>query len=263
MMILTHRMVADGRTPWCVGFEHGSASGWVGSDWIEDILLRSGGPDLYDSWVVHEIPWTDPAVAAAWDRLGQIVLQDEYVLGGTSSVLTTTWTTAAAPLLETPPGCYMHRQGPWISDTFSEELLVGQDVDFFALPPIDSAYGTPMIAWASLLVMLHDTPQARDVLSYFAAPPAEAQGIWTARGWLLSPNQQVGPALEPDLYEVDLYRRLAEAVFAADLVRFDASDLMPVDVQQEFWQGAMEYVAGVELPVVLERIEERAAQVYP
>ncbi len=36
---------------WCIGVESGGASGWPGTDWIEDIVLRQAGPDVYDGWV--------------------------------------------------------------------------------------------------------------------------------------------------------------------------------------------------------------------
>ena len=35
---------------WCIGIESGAASGWPGTDWIEDIVLRQAGPDVYNSW---------------------------------------------------------------------------------------------------------------------------------------------------------------------------------------------------------------------
>ena len=35
---------------WCVGIESGAASGWPGTDWIEDIVLRQAGPDSYNQW---------------------------------------------------------------------------------------------------------------------------------------------------------------------------------------------------------------------
>jgi alpha-glucoside transport system substrate-binding protein len=62
MIKLSNAIVADGGVPWSIGLESGAASGWPGTDWIEDIMLRSGGPDLYDKWVHHDIPWTHAAV---------------------------------------------------------------------------------------------------------------------------------------------------------------------------------------------------------
>ena len=35
---------------WCLGIESGDASGWPATDWIENILLRQSGPDVYNDW---------------------------------------------------------------------------------------------------------------------------------------------------------------------------------------------------------------------
>ena len=39
---------------WCMGVESGAASGWPGTDWIEDIVLRQAGPDVYNSLVAGQ-----------------------------------------------------------------------------------------------------------------------------------------------------------------------------------------------------------------
>ncbi len=83
LLALSNQIVADGGTPWCIGLESGAASGWPGTDWIEDIMLRTAGPEVYDKWVNHEIPWTDPAVKRAWELFGQIARNEQYVWGGT------------------------------------------------------------------------------------------------------------------------------------------------------------------------------------
>ena len=41
----------DAEATWCVGLESGAASGWPGTDWIEDIVLRQAGPDIYNELV--------------------------------------------------------------------------------------------------------------------------------------------------------------------------------------------------------------------
>ena len=54
----------DAKT-WCVGLEYGAASGWPGTDWIEDIVLRQAGPDIYDQWVAGTLKWSSPEIKAA------------------------------------------------------------------------------------------------------------------------------------------------------------------------------------------------------
>src|SRR5690606_15944644 len=72
MMALTEKIAAEGGTAWSIGLESDAASGWPGTDWIEDIMLRTAGPDLYDQWVNHDIPWTHPAVRRAFEIFGEI-----------------------------------------------------------------------------------------------------------------------------------------------------------------------------------------------
>jgi alpha-glucoside transport system substrate-binding protein len=43
---LVEQMVADGNVPWSMGFESGDATGWTGTDFIQDIMLVQQGPDL-------------------------------------------------------------------------------------------------------------------------------------------------------------------------------------------------------------------------
>ncbi|HET6967914.1 MAG TPA: ABC transporter substrate-binding protein, partial [Ornithinibacter sp.] len=63
LVALSDQIKADGSTPWCVGFGSEGSTGWPATDWMEDIMLRTAGPDVYDQWVKHEIPFNDPAVA--------------------------------------------------------------------------------------------------------------------------------------------------------------------------------------------------------
>ena len=46
-MALSQRIAQSGTTPWCIGLESGAASGWPGTDWIENIVLRQSGTDVY------------------------------------------------------------------------------------------------------------------------------------------------------------------------------------------------------------------------
>ncbi len=68
----TDQIKADGIDPWCMGWESDQATGWVGTDWLEELVLRTAGGDVYDQWVDHEIPFDDPQIAEALDAFGEI-----------------------------------------------------------------------------------------------------------------------------------------------------------------------------------------------
>ncbi len=257
LIALSDQIVADGGTPWCIGLESGSASGWPGTDWIEDIMLRTAGPQVYDQWVRHEIPWTDDAVRNAWELFGQIARNEEYVWGGTTGVLSTNFGDSPAPMFDDPPGCYLHRQASFITGFFPEGLTAGEDYDFFTFPPIDETYGTPALIAGDVIVMFNDTPEARQLVEYLASPTP--QEIWAANGGFISANKDVSLDVYPD----ELTRKMAQAIVEAEVARFDGSDLMPAAVGAgAFWRGVLDYVGGADLETVLEEIEAAAADAY-
>ena len=84
LVALSNQMIADGQTPWCVGIESGPATGWVFTDWMEDMMLRIEGPEAYDQWVSNELKFSDPRVVS----VGQTILDiwntpgNTYAAGG-------------------------------------------------------------------------------------------------------------------------------------------------------------------------------------
>ncbi|HEY5574102.1 MAG TPA: ABC transporter substrate-binding protein, partial [Anaerolineales bacterium] len=88
LLALSDQILADGTAPWCVGIESASATGWPGTDWIEDIMLRTAGAEKYDQWTRGELPFSSPEVKNAFEVMGDIWFTEGYVLGGTTSILT-------------------------------------------------------------------------------------------------------------------------------------------------------------------------------
>ena len=260
LITLSDKIVAEGKAPWAVGFESGAASGWPGTDWIEDIMLRTAPPEVYDKWVRHEIPWTDPQVKRAFELFGKIALNEEYVYGGTTAELTINFGDAPNALFTTPPNAYMHRQATFIKSFIlkaNPDLVAGVDFSFFPFPPIDAEYGTPALGAADLFSMFNDTPEARALMRYLITPGA--QEIWVVELGKLSANRRLNPNAYPD----ELTRKAAEILVGAKTFRFDGSDLMPAAVGSgTFWSGILDYVGGEDLNTVLEAIEASAVDAY-
>ena len=82
---LSDKIVADGGIPWCLGIESGVATGWPITDWFEDFMMRINGPDVYDQWVQHKIPFNDPKVKAVADAVGAIIKNPAYMGGDNAS----------------------------------------------------------------------------------------------------------------------------------------------------------------------------------
>lgn len=260
LLALTDRIANEGKAPWCVGLESGAASGWPATDWIEDIVLRTAGPEAYDQWHRHEIAWTDPQIRDAWAQFGRIAANPKYVHGGAQGVLATNFGESPFPLFTDPPGCYLHHQATFIQDFIQKQypnLTPGEDFDFFAFPPVDPNVPKAVEAAGDLFGMFRDTPQARALIKYLTTP--EAQAVWVKRGGALSANRQVSLDDYPDV----LSRRAAEILTSAEVARFDASDLMPEAVNSAFWKGTLDYVQNPNrLDEILQSIERVAQEAY-
>ena len=259
LMALSDKIAAQGRSPWSIGLESRAASGWPGTDWIEDIMLRTAGPQVYDKWVNHEISWTDPMVKRAWELFGGIARNEKYVYGGPATALTTNFGEAPNVLFAAQPRAYMHKQATFIKSfilKYDPDLNPGEDFSFFPFPSIDLEYGIPALGAADMFAVFKDTPEARALMRYLAA--AGAQEIWVAQLGKLSANRGVNPNTYPD----DLTRKAAGILASAQTFRFDGSDLMPAAVGSgSFWSGILDYVGGEDLDSVLERIEETATKI--
>jgi len=257
---LSRRMQQDGTAPWCIGLESGDASGWPGTDWLEDIVLRQAGPDVYDRWYRGEIKWTSPEIKQAWETWGEIVATPRMVLGGGQGMVATAFQTAGDPLFRDPPGCYMHHQASFITDFFVDNtpgLEPGTDFTFFGFPDIETEHAGGLEVAGDLFGMFNDTPQARELMKWLTTP--DAQRIWVERGGALSPNNQVPDSAYPD----DISRQIGGLLTGAKVARFDASDLMPAAMNAAFWSGVLDYAQDPSrLDSILAELDRVQAEAY-
>jgi alpha-glucoside transport system substrate-binding protein len=251
------QIVADGDTPWCIGIESGTATGWPATDWMEEIMLRTTSLDNYDKWTRGELPFTDPVVKNAAQRMSEIWLNEKYVYGGRQQIVSTSFGDSVQPMFQDPPKCYMHKQGNFITSFFPKEAQPGVDYDFFYFPPIDEQYGKPVLFAGDLMTAFTDRPEVRAVMQYWTS--FDSLKGWVATGGALSPHNDA----DLSAYGSDVERQIQEILINADTVRFDGSDLMPGAVGAgTFWKGMTDYVSGsAELDQALETAQQGWANV--
>ncbi len=254
MMKISNKLVNEGKTPWSIGLESGAASGWPGTDWIEDIVLRTAGPKKYVDWYKGKLAWTSPEIKKAWEMWGEIVANDKMIYGGKQYVLSTNFGQAAQPLFTNPPGAYFHHQATFMQGFIAKQfpnLVPGKDYNFFGFPTIDEKYKNAVEGAGDVCVMFNDTPAAREFIKYFST--AEAQTFWVKAGAGLSANRSVSLSDYPD----ELSRNAAKILTGADIVVFDASDMMPSAMNQAFWSAVMDYVQNPDkLDSILQKLDK-------
>jgi alpha-glucoside transport system substrate-binding protein len=264
MIALTDQIAADypDSKPWCAGIESGDATGWPATDWIEDIVLRTAGPEVYDQWVAHEIPFNDPKIKEAFDKAEEILRNEDRVNGGfgnVSTIATTPWTDGGLPILadegETPQ-CFLHRAANFYQNNWPEGTTVAEDGDVFAfyLPPIDPS-SSPILGGGEFVAAFRDAPEVAAFQAFLASDTwANEKARVTEGGGWVSANS----GLDVNNLATD-FDKLASSVLGdpSSVIRFDASDLMPAAVGAgSFWREMTAWFAeGKDTQAVLDAIE--------
>ncbi|KGM12964.1 ABC transporter substrate-binding protein [Cellulomonas bogoriensis] len=248
LLALSDQIVDDGGTPWCVGIESGDATGWPATDWLEDVMLRTAGPEVYDQWVDHEIPFNDPAVAEALAAVGEILKNEDYVnagFGDVRSIASTPFTDAGFPILDGE--CWMHRQASFYAanwESADPDVQVGENGDVFAFYlPGATTDESPLLGGGEFVAAFDERPEVQAFQAFLTSPewvnakiPEHPDG-----GWVSANRGQ-----DMELYASPIDRLSAELLADDDAVfRFDASDLMPGEVgSNSFWTEMVNWIAN-------------------
>lgn len=251
LLKLNDQIVADGGTPWSISIESGVTSGWVGTDWVEDILLRTVPPETYDAWVAGKLPFNSPEIRRVFAIMADIWLDDAYVYGGTETILSEPFFENALHLFDRPPHCFLHRQSSFILEFFPKDAVYGRSYDFFYLPPIDLEFGKPVLGAGDMMVMFNDRPEVRDVMRFLTT--AESVRYMLRGLGIISPHRDA----PFEWYSSPAQLKLAQILLDADTFRFDGSDSMPAEVGTgTFLKGIIAWVGGKDLDSVLQEIDD-------
>ena len=246
MIALADQIVADGMNPFCFGMYSNGASGWLATDWMEDIMLRTGnGTASYDQWVTNELKFEDPIVKNAATLLSQIMHTENYVVGGTDAIVSTYFGNAQDPMFSKDangnPGCFMHRQASFIPAFWPEanQAEAGVETTVFPFPVIDESLPKAALGAGDMWGAFNDRDATKAVAEYMLSENFHAAAAAMPNNARLSAHT----GFDTSLYSKDINRILGTIIadaLAADAFRFDASDLMPPEVGAgSFWKEMM------------------------
>ena len=235
LVALSQQILDAGFTPWSMGVEADAASGWPGTDWIQQIILNEHGEDVYEGLIDGSIPFTDDRIRDSWEKFGQIALTEGFtVQGGGTGINATNFQDAVFPPFEAEPQAAMVYLGGFaagfITDQFPD-AVPGEDFDFFPFP------GGGVTGGANIVYAFDDSETTASLMQYLAS--ADAQAIWVEEGGFTSVNTAVDLESYPD----DIARKQAEQLLDAETFRFDLDDAIGGAVQTAYFTGVTEYLA--------------------
>ena len=277
---LTNKVRADhpdgSVTPWCVGAADGESTGWVLTDWLEDALLSTQGPGVYETWASHRSPVDSPNAVEALGAVNSLVLDNGRVAGGRGSVISRTPVQAGADL--TKGSCLMLHASSSFESRFPEGTVItdadganavtvqtprptasatagatvsskgttapaGTKVSAFLTPAADRGSDSVLVG-TDYLVAFTRSDAVTAVMEYLTSH--EWARTRAALGGVATANQGVDPDLAPS----DVGRRATRLLQSRQTtVEMDASDSMPVSVgSSAMWLGLSRWSTGAMTP---------------
>ena len=244
---LVENMVANGDIPWSMGMESGDATGWTGTDFIQDILLVQQGPEYVLGLISGEIPMNDAGVKQAWETYGRWATDPVYTIGGAQGTLSTGFLDAIYRVFSDPPEAMMVKQSGFAGGEVEAQypdLEYGVDFDFFPVPGARGLQGG-----ADWLMAFNDTPAVRALIAYLSS--TEGGANWARASFDLSPNMgAAGNYVDPSLV------KKGEALATTSGFTPDIGDTIPGGFGSAEFKAVSDYVNGLNLDSLLDSLAE-------
>jgi len=232
---LVEKMVADNNVPWSMGFESGPATGWTGSDFIQDILLAQQGPEYVNRIISGEVPYNDAGVVEAYQTYVKWASDPKYTVGGATGTVSTGFLDAIYKVFSDPPEAMMVKQSGFAGGEIVKQypnLQYGTDFDFFAFPGAKGMQGG-----ADFLMVFNNSPAAKAMVAYLTS---EAGAIkWAETGFDLSPNK-----LAAGHYADEQLAKKGEALANAAGFTPDMGDTIGAPFNEAEWKALINTVQG-------------------
>ncbi|MBT2421928.1 carbohydrate ABC transporter substrate-binding protein [Streptomyces sp. ISL-22] len=161
---LCKRMKKDGLVP--IAF--GDKDAWPALGTFDQINFRTNGYDFHVELMAGKASWTDAKVRKVFDLWAEILPYHQ------DGAVGRTWQDAAQTLASKKAGMYL--LGTFVGQQFTN-AADREDLDFFAFPEIDPAYGQDTVEAPTDGFMLSKAPKnkagAVKLLQYLGSPAAE------------------------------------------------------------------------------------------
>lgn len=239
---LVEQMVADGLVPWSMGLESGDATGWTGSDFIQDILLVQQGPEYVMGIIEGTIPYNDAGVVQAYETYGKWAKDPKYAVGGAQGTLSTSFLAAIYKPFSDPPEAMMVKQSGFAGGEIQKQfpdLVFGVDYDFFVVPGAKGLQGG-----SDWMMAFSDKPAVRALVAYLSSPLGGAN--WAKASFDLSPNKGAAG----NYSDASLIKK-AEAFYNTQGFTPDIGDTIPGGFGSAEWKAIVDFLNGADLATVL------------
>lgn len=242
---LVEQMVSNGDVPWSMGMESGDATGWTGSDFIQDILLVKRGPQYVLDIISGNVPYNDAGVREAYEIYGKWAKDPVYTVGGAEGTLSIGFNDAILKVFSDPPEAMMVKQSGFAGGTITAtypDLQYGTDFDFFPVPGAQGLQGG-----ADWMMAFSDKPAVKALVAYLSSDLGGEN--WAKASFDLSPNRAATGA-----YTDAALLKKGQMLATTTGFTPDIGDTIPGGFGSAEWTAIVNFVNGLDLATQLDAV---------
>ena len=114
-LLLQTKQIADERSaPWCANSESGASTGWIQTNWLEDILLTKYGGDTYDQWSKLEIRASNVKIYSSLKVIEELIFYENHVFDGFQAVRNNEFYSIPNLMLDDTKSCFLSWNGHYL-----------------------------------------------------------------------------------------------------------------------------------------------------
>ena len=208
---------------WCMDIESGASTGWIATNWLEDLILHEYGPDTYDDWLTQRIKSQNNEITLSILNIGKLIFEENAVYGGNHRIITKEFRNNYRNLLDEDNSCVFSWSGHFASMYFPTDKSYEYDFDFFKFP--SESNKNAMVGIGDSLVILNSSNKSLEV---FKALLDDNFGqIWISKQDSMFISANKNSNIE-DIENNMLFKEtlLVRNALNDNLFRYDASELM-------------------------------------
>ena len=240
-MLKGTKNIADkGISPWCANSESSASTGWVQTNWMEDVLLTKYGPKVYDKWSKLQIDASNVKIFLSIKHIEDFIFYDNHIYNGPDSIINKEFRNLPKVLLDDSTECFMSWSGHYFRYFIPEDYQYLKDFAVTNVPKIN--FENSVVGIGDNIVLTKDNELSKKVISKILSK--NFGEIWSSYQdtEFISANQNFNQQIinnELTKYEYSIVHDALQK----DLFRYDASDIMARPIGSNLlWELFKEYI---------------------
>ena len=236
----TKKIADKGISPWCANSESSASTGWVQTNWMEDVLLTKYGPEVYDEWSKLKINASNIKIFLSIKHIEDFIFYDNHIYNGPGSIINKEFRNLPKVLLDDSTECFMSWSGHYFRYYIPEDYQYLKDFAVTNVPKIN--FENSVVGIGDNIVLIKDNELSKKVISKILSKNFGETWSSYQDTEFISANQNFNKQIinnELTKYEYSIVHDALQK----DSFRYDASEIMARPIGSNLlWKLFKEYI---------------------